>query len=118
MPSATQTAHPQMGSLIAGDFPRRFATITIAAGQSLAAGSVLGEVTASEEFKLSASAAEDGSEKPSVVLWEAVNTTEGAAPAEAMLTGDLRASALTLGAGHTVTSVRKALRPFSLFVHG
>lgn len=118
MPSATQTAHPQMGSLIAGDFPRRFATITIAAGQALAAGSVLGEVTVSEEYKLSEAAAGDGSEKPSVVLWEAVDTTEGAAPAEAMLTGDLRASALTLGAGHTVASVRKALRPFSLFVHG
>ena len=118
MPSATQTAHPQMGSLIAGDFPRRFATVTIAAGQALAAGSVLGEVTASEEFKLSEATAGDGSEKPSVVLWEAVNTTEGAAPAEAMLTGDLRGSALILGAGHTVVSVRKALRPFSLFVQG
>ncbi|HBK37985.1 MAG TPA: head decoration protein [Halomonas sp.] len=118
MPSTTQTAHPQMGLLIAGDFPRRFATVTIAAGQVLAAGSVLGEVTASKEFKLSEAAAGDGSEKPSVVLWEAVDATEGAVPAETMLTGDLRASALTLGDGHTVASVRKALRPFSLFVHG
>lgn len=67
MATATQIAHPQH-SMLAGDFPRRFATITIAAGEVLAAGSVLGEVTASEEFKLSAAAAEDGSQTPSVVL--------------------------------------------------
>lgn len=117
MASATQTAHTFM-TAVAGDFPRRYATITIAAGEVLAAGSVLGEVTASEEFKLSAAAAQDGSEKPSVVLWEPVDATAGAVSAEAMLTGDLRASALKLGDGHTASSVRKALRPFSLFVHG
>ncbi|CAO1663501.1 Head decoration protein [Halomonas sp. NYA30] len=117
MPSATQTAHPQMGSLIAGDFPRRYITITIAAGEVLAAGSVLGEVTTSEEFKLSAAAATDGSEAPSIVLWEDVNATDGAVQAEALLSGDLRATGLTLGDGHTVAAVRKALRPFSLFVH-
>lgn len=116
MSSATQTNHPQM-AMMAGDFPRRYATVTIAAGEVLAAGSVLGEVTASEEFKLSVAAAEDGSEKPSVVLWEAVDASEGTVGAEVQLTGDLRAAALTLGEGHTVGSVRKALRPLSLFVH-
>lgn len=116
MASATQTAHPLM-AMAAGDFPRRYITITIAAGEALAAGSVLGEVTTSEEFKLSAAASTDGSEAPSIVLWEDADATNGAVQAEALLTGDLRAAALTLGDGHSVGSVRKALRPFSLFVH-
>lgn len=116
MPGMTQTAHRQH-QLRAGDFPVRFATVTIAAGEVLEEGSVLGEVTANEEYKLSASAATDGSEAPSVVLWEDVDATDGAVPAEVMLTGDLRSAALTLGEGHTIESVRKALRRWSLFVH-
>lgn len=118
MATAKQTAHPQMAALLAGDFPRRFATVTIESGQVQPAGAVLGEVSGSEEYKLSATAAGDGSEEPTVVLWEDVDATDGAVDAEVMLTGDLRASALKLGDGHTTGSVRKALRAFSLFVHG
>lgn len=117
MASATLTNHPARLALSGGDFPRRFMTITVAAGQALAAGSVLGEVSASEEYALSESGASDGSEVPSLVLFEDIDTTEGAAPAEAMLAGDVPASELTLGTGHTVESVRKALRPYCLFVH-
>lgn len=116
MPGMTQTAHRQR-QLRGGDFPVRFATVMIATGEVLEEGSVLGEVTADEEYKLSASAAADGSEAPSVVLWEDVDATDGPVPAEVMLTGDLRSAALTLGEGHTIESVRKALRRWSLFVH-
>lgn len=116
MPGMTQVArHPRQ--LVGGEFPIRFMTVVIAEGEVLAAGSVLGEVTADEQYKLSATAAEDGSANPSVVLWEDVVATDGPVPAEVMLTGDLRAAALTLGEGHTVESVRKALRRWSLFVH-
>lgn len=116
MPGMTQTAHRQR-QLRGGDFPVRFATVMIAAGGVLAEGSVLGEVTVGGEYKLSASAAEDGSEAPSVVLWEDVDAEDGPVEAEVMLTGDLRSAALILGEGHTIESVRKALRRWSLFVH-
>lgn len=116
MADMTQTPHPYPAALLAGDFPRRFMIITIAAGQQLAAGAVLGEVTAGGEYKLSASAAGDGSETPAVVLWEAVDTTDGAAPGEALLCGDVRGAALTLGDGIDIAAAKKALRPFSLFV--
>lgn len=116
MPGMTQTSRRHR-QLVGGEFPIRFATVMIAAGQELAYGSVLGEVTVDEEYKLSASAATDGSEAPSVVLWEDVDTTEGAVAAEVMLTGDVRSAAMTLGEGHTIESVRKALRRWSLFVH-
>lgn len=116
MANMTQTPHPDPAALLAGDFPRRFMTVTIAAGQQLAAGAVLGEVTTGGEYKLAASAAADGSETPTVVLWEAVDTTDAAASGEALLCGDVRAEALTIGDGLTAADVKKALRPFSLFV--
>lgn len=115
MPGMTQVArHPRQ--LVGGEFPIRFMTVIIAEGEVLAAGSVLGEVAADEQYKLSVAASDDGSEAPSVVLWENVDATDGPVPAEVMLTGDVRSPALTLGEGHTVDSVRKALRAWSLFV--
>jgi len=116
MPNMTTTPIAMATHLLAGDFPLRFMTVTIEAGQVQPAGAVLGEVTASEEYKLSASAAGDGSEAPSVILWEDVDATGGAVEAEALLCGDVRSSELTLGVGHTTATVRKALRPYSLFV--
>ena len=102
--------------LLAGDFPIIKRPGVIAAGQVLARGAVLGEVTATGEYKLSASAASDGSQSPVVILDAAVDTTEGALPGVLMLTGEVRGAELQLGAGHTIASVTKALRPLSLFV--
>lgn len=102
--------------LSAGDFPVVMDVVIVAAGQVLEAGAVLGRVTANDEHKLSASAAADGSEDPVVVLDEAVDTTAGALPVPVRLTGEVLGSALTLGAGHTLASVKTALRPLSLFV--
>lgn len=116
MPIMTTTPIAQALHLLAGDFPQRFMTVTIEAGQVLPAGAVLGEVTANEEYKLSVSAAEDGSESPSVILWEDVDATDGPVETEVLLCGDVRSSELTLGTGHTTATVRKALRPYSLFV--
>lgn len=73
-------------------------------------------VSVSGEFKLSASAASDGSQTPVVVLDVDVDTTAGHAPAPVMLTGEVRGDALQLGAGHTIASVTDALRNLSLFV--
>lgn len=116
MPGMTTTQHPESTALLAGDFPRRFMTITVASGQVQPAGAVMGEVTANEKYILSASAATDGSEAPSVILWEAVDATDGDVETEALICGDVRGEKLALGAGHTLASVRKALRSLSLFV--
>lgn len=102
--------------LTAGHFPIVMDTVQIAAGQQLVAGSVLGRVTADSTYKLSASAATDGSQAPSVILEIDIDTTGGAAPAPARFTGEVRGAALTLGAGHTLASVKSALRPLSLFI--
>lgn len=102
--------------LSAGDFPIVKESVVIASGQVLAAGAVLGQLTTGGQYKLSASAASDGSQTPTVVLDEAVDTTAGAMPAPVRLTGEVLGEALVLGAGHTIASVKAALRPLSLFV--
>ncbi|SDF72655.1 Bacteriophage lambda head decoration protein D [Onishia taeanensis] len=116
MPGMTQTNHPDRNGITAGSFPRRFMTVTIEAGQVQPAGAVLGKVSASSKYKLSATAAGDGSESPVVVLFEDVDATDGAVDAEAMISGDVRADKLKIGTGHTLETVRDALRPLSLFI--
>lgn len=98
-------------ALVAGNahllVPRK---VTIASGASLAAGAVLGKITASGKYKLSASAASDGSQTPDLILAEAVDASAADASGLAYARGDFAASALTLGAGHTVASITEGLR--------
>lgn len=65
---------------------------------------------ANGEYKLSASAANDGSQTPDLILAEDCNATAGDKTALAYERGDFNANALTLGTGHTVASIREGLR--------
>ncbi|WP_297576209.1 head decoration protein [uncultured Deefgea sp.] len=89
---------------------------TIASGQNLKRGAVIGKITASGKFILSASAADDGSQVPDAVLMQDVDATGGDKEGLIYLRADLNASALTLGAGHTVTSIFDDLRAKSIFI--
>lgn len=84
--------------------------ITLSNGQNLKRGAVLGKVTASGEHILSAQAAADGSETPDLVLAEDTDASAGAKVTIAYARGDFDENALTLGAGHTVASIREGLR--------
>lgn len=115
MTNPTRTTYvPQQ--LSAGDFPIVKDAGVLAAGQKLAAGAVLGRVTATGAYALSLSAAEDGSQTPVAILDEAVDATDAAQPCVVRLTGEVLGSALTLGTGHTLAGVKSALRPLSIFV--
>lgn len=85
-------------------------TITLASGQNLTRGAVLGRITASGKYVLSATAAVDGSQVPSVVLCEDTNATGGDAACNAYFSGVFNVGALVLGAGHTTQTVTDALR--------
>ncbi len=65
---------------------------------------------ASGEYKLSASAANDGSQTPDLILAEDVDATTGDKLGLAYSRGDFNANAITLGAGHTVASITEGLR--------
>ena len=92
-------------------------TVTLAAGQNLKRGALLGAVTAGGQYKLSASAAGDGSQAPMAVLVHDADTTAAAAPVEVYLRGDFNQDVLTFGAGHTPTSVRAALHDTGIVFH-
>ena len=89
--------------------------ITVAAGQTLPRGAVLG-LADDSKYYLTASAADDGSEVPDASLVEDVDATGGDVQALVYVRGDFNENAVTLGTGHTVASVREALRGKGIFL--
>lgn len=84
--------------------------VTLAAGQNLVRGAVLGKVTASGKYVLSLSAAADGSQTPDLILAEDCNAAAADKSVLAYARGDFNSRALTLGAAHTVASITEGLR--------
>lgn len=113
---SSQTSQP-LPSLITGDFPRVTRLVTIISGAGvLAAGAVLGRITASKKFTLSAAASSDGSEAVRAVLAEPVDATAADVQAVVYFTGEFNADQLTFGAGHSAASAADALRDLSIFI--
>lgn len=103
-------------NLFGGDFPVVTDTVTIAQSAALKRGAVLGKVTATAKYVLSEAAAGDGSENPVAILAEDIDATDADVTAPVYLTGEFNARALQLGDGHTIDSVKEALRPLSIFI--
>ncbi|KAA0578855.1 head decoration protein [Azospirillum sp. B21] len=113
---SSQTSQP-LPSLIAGEFPRVTRLVTIASGAGvLKAGAVLGRITASKKFTLSAAAANDGSEAVRAILAGPVDASLSDVVAVVYLTGEFNAGELTFGAGHSAASAADALRDLSIFI--
>lgn len=107
--SFASAAYSPDGLLAGGIVRSRKVTVANGAGP-LARGTVLGQVTASGKYLPSLAAADDGSEAPDLVLAADVDASAADAEALAYYTGDFSALALTIGAGHTVVSIREGLR--------
>ena len=103
-------------NLIAGEYPRIERLVTITGAATLTVGAVLGKITAVGKYQLSLSAAVDGSETPEAILAETVDTTGGDVEAVVYLAGEFNETALTLGAAHTLASIRDGLRDKSIFL--
>ena len=116
-PSFRQVGSHQHINIIAGDFPLLTETITIAAGQSLKKGAVLGK-NADGDYVLSVAAAEDGSQKPQRILATDCDATEAAKDSIAYKTGRFKANKLTYGEGNSFQSVKGALEIRSIFLEG
>lgn len=107
--------------IVASDHPIITKAVTIAAGQNLVEGAVLGQITADGADKgklvLSVAAAEDGSQVPYAILSsKAIDATAAAKAATAFVAGHFLGKNLTYGAGHTKDSVFDALRSVGVFV--
>jgi hypothetical protein len=107
----------QPDSLQAGDFPIRTRRITLAAGQNLKRGALLGVITATGLSVLSLSTASDGSEAPSAILAQDTDATAAPVEATAYIAGDFNENAMTFGAVHTAASTRDALRDLNIYLH-
>jgi hypothetical protein len=108
-------ANPHI-ELFAGDFPPESKPIVLASGQDAKMGWVLGQVTATKEYKLCAKGANDGSQVPSAILVDDYDATVDACPAYGYLTGPFNEDAIAYGAGWTIDELRDELRKFSIFL--
>lgn len=114
-PSFSSTSYTP-DRLLAGDFPRETQTVTLISGQNLARGAVLGKITASGKYTLSLSASGDGSQTPVAILAADTDASGGDKLAPIYLSGDFNEDRVTLGAGHTVASVRDGLRDLAIYL--
>ena len=101
----------------ASDFPQVTKAETIAAGQNLQRGAVLGRITASGKYVLALSAAEDGSNTPRAILAEDVDASAAdAAGTQTYRTGHFKPEHLTFGTGITANSARDGLRALGIHI--
>lgn len=103
-------------NLIAGDYPAVTESVTVASGQTLSRGAVLGKVTATGKVVLSMSAAADGSQTPYAILAEDVDASAADQVATAYLSGEFNEGELTFGADHTADTTRAALRDLGVYL--
>lgn len=102
--------------LIAGSHPAVTMEVTIATGQNLAVGSVLGVITASGQYVLCAKAGtDDGRRTAKAVLGKAINTTTGAATGLVILHGEVDVDQLVFAADNTIDDHRAALIAAGVF---
>ena len=94
----------------------KFMNYTLVGGAVYVAGSVLGRVTATGKLNLSAAAAGDGSQVPmailphDVVAYAADGVTAEDKQVAVAVQGYVNETALTFGAGHSVSTVKETLR--------
>lgn len=91
-------------------------TVTLASGQNLTRGALLGQVTSGGKYVLSLSASSDGSQTPVAILAQDCNASGGDAPALIYTRGDFQAQAITFGASHTAASVKAGLADRGIFL--
>lgn len=112
---STDTYTPD--ALVAGDNIRPVTdTRTLASGQNLKRGAVLGLITASGKLTLSASGASDGSQTPYAILADDCDASSGDKSCAVYLAGEFNANALIFGTGHSASTVREALRDAGIFL--
>lgn len=110
MPASFSSTSYTPDGLVIGEELLLTRNITLLSGQNLTRGAVLGKITASGKYKLSATGAGDGSETPDAVLAEDTNASGGDVATVAYFASRFAESRVTLGSGHTAASIREGLR--------
>ena len=96
--------------LFAGDYDIASVTVTVASGQNLARGAVVGIITTGGKATLSLSASSDGSQTPYGILAYAVDASAADQTAQVYVSGEFDGAKLVYGTGHTAATVEAAFR--------
>jgi hypothetical protein len=88
--------------------------VTLISGQNQPRGALLGKITASGKYTLSLSASSDGSQVPCAILVHDTDATGGDQKTAIYEAAEVNAAALTIGAGHTIASIRDGLRDLGI----
>jgi len=102
--------------LLAGDYPVVTDIVTIASGQNLTRGALLGKITATGKYALCDSAASDGSQAPLAILAEDADASAADAQATVYLSGAFNENAVTFGGTDTADTHRAALRDLNIYL--
>jgi hypothetical protein len=109
-PSHTSEGTYDPNGLIAGSADIVTRDITIATSAALLAGAVLGMVTATGKYILSASASTDGSQVPRAILAADADASAADVIAPIYDAGEFDQDKLNFGAGHSIATVQEDLR--------
>lgn len=102
--------------LIAGPLQVVTDIATIARGAVLVRGSVLGLMESSGQYRLSTRTAEDGSQNPSAILVDNVDTRDGEVRAGVYLMGEFNSHFITADISWSAPTLRSEMRKYSLFL--
>ncbi len=115
-PNVALTSGPPRDLLISGTQPIADDEVTVLLGAAFTRGTVMGRITASDKYTISASAAGNGSEAPSAILLHDIPADAADRKANVGFTGQFNPDVLVLGAGHTIASIRPGLRQLGIFL--
>lgn len=110
---AEATFTPQQ-ALLAGMDDTISRQITLAVGQNLKRGSLLGRVTATGRYVLSLAAAADGSQNPAAILAEDSDASAAEKVTVAYFAGTFDENVVIYGTGQTAANTREALRSINI----
>lgn len=102
--------------IVSGTFPIVTDTLTIASGQNLTRGTVLGVVTIGGEAVKVDSTAVDGSGVAYAILCQDTDATLADVVAPVYLTGEFNGDALVFGGTDTKATHKNALRKIGIFI--
>lgn len=85
MPELSEGRHAGEFLVSEANGSRSRENVTVAAGQNLKAGAVLGKLTAGGEFRAVQPGGADGSEAAAGILWDSVDATAAAKPGVAIV---------------------------------
>ena len=92
-------------------------SVTVAAGEVLERGAVLGKVTADGTYKLAKAGAGDGSEVPNAILAEDVDATAGAVSnVNVIIRGEVNDKALILDSSLALSDIEEGLREKGIYI--